>query len=153
MQLIQRESNDLANWSPLDQLMNLRKQLNRFMDSPFPELARTTEFFNGWVPPLDLFEDKDSLVAKLELPGMKKEDIEITLQDGVLTVSGERKETINTEPGELHRSERFHGRFTRSLALPKPVISEKTKASYKNGLLTITLAKTEDAKPKQIEIG
>jgi len=153
MQLVQRESNDLSNWTPFDQLMNLRKELNRLVDSPFPDLARATEFFNGWAPPLDLYEDKDSLVARVELPGMKKEDIEISLHDGMLTVSGERKETRNSPSTEAHRSERFHGRFSRSLALPKPVIAEKTKASYQEGILTITLPKTEDAKPKQIEVG
>jgi HSP20 family protein len=153
MQLVQRESNDLSNWSPFDQLMNLRKELNRLVDSPFPDLAHGTEFFNGWVPPLDLFEDKESLVARIELPGMKKEDIDISLLDGTLTVSGDRKETQNSGPAEEHRSERFHGRFSRSMALPKPVIAEKTKATYKDGILTITLPKTEEAKPKQIEVG
>jgi HSP20 family protein len=153
MQLIQRESNDLTNWSPFDQLMNLRKELNRLVDTPFPDWDRPTEFFNGWVPPLDLFEDKDSLVARVELPGMKKEDIDISLHEGVLTISGERKETTDSEAGEVHRSERLHGRFSRSLALPKPVVAEKAKASYKNGILTVTLAKTEESKPKQIEVG
>ena len=83
---------------------------------------------------------------------MKREEIDISLHDGLLTVSGERKAEDRGEGVELHRAERFHGRFQRSLELPKPVQSDRASATYKDGVLTIVLPKTEAAKPKQIDV-
>ncbi len=101
---------------------------------------------------MDLYEDKDNLIVKAELPGMKKEGINISFHDGTLTISGERNLEEKHEGAEPCRSERFFGRFHRTLALPKPVQSDKAKAAYKDGILTVTLPKTEEAKPKQIEV-
>ena len=149
MQLIRRIPYEVSDWSPFDQLFGLRNELKRLLDFSYSEGARPLGLVTGWVPTMDLFEDKDNLVARAELPGLKKKEIEISLQEGVLTISGER---IREKEGDYHRSERFHGQFHRSLSLPKTVQADKVKATYKDGLLTVILPKTEEAKPKQIEV-
>lgn len=138
--------------SPFDRLTNLRDEINRLFDTPFGGLAGETELFNGWTPALDLYEEKDNLVLKAELPGMKKEEIEISLHEDTVTISGERKVDRAEGAGEASRSERFFGRFQRTLTLPKPVDASKVTARYKDGILTVTLPKTEESKPRQIEV-
>jgi HSP20 family protein len=101
---------------------------------------------------LDVFEDKDNVIVKAELPGMKKDEIEVSLHDGTLRISGERKNESKFQDAEVYRAERFVGRFQRSVSLPTPVASDKVSAQYKDGILTITLPKTEEAKPKNIEV-
>ena len=107
---------------------------------------------SGWNPALDLYEDKDNLYVKVELPGMKREEIDVSLHEGRLSVSGERKSEQKHEDGEVYRAERFFGRFQRTVMLPAPVAAEKVKAQYQEGILTITLPKTEEAKPKHIDV-
>ena len=152
MKLIRRQNTDLWNWSPVEQLSTLREEINRLFDSPFGELTRRMDLFNGLTPALDLYEDTDNLIVKAELPGMKREEIDISVHDGTLTISGERKYEEKNRDAEPYRSERFLGRFHRTLALPKPVQSDKATANYKDGILTVILPKTEEAKPKQIQV-
>ena len=105
-----------------------------------------------WAPALDVQEDKDNYVFRAELPGLKREDIDVSLQDDVLVISGERKvETVN-EGVEVHRQERHHGKFQRALTLPTQVAADKITAQYKDGVLTVTLPKVEEAKPKKIDV-
>ena len=102
-------------------------------------------------PALDLYQNSENVVAVVELPGMRREDIEISLHDGTLTISGERKrETSNGERAE--RTERYIGKFRRSITLPTRVDANKVSAIYRDGILTVTLAKAEEAKPKQIPV-
>jgi len=143
---------ELSTWSHLDQLLNLRDEIHRLFDPRLADGQRTTEFFDGWTPAIDLYEDKENLFVKVELPGLKKDEIEVSMHDGTLSISGERKAATEDSSNQTFRSERFFGRFHRSLALPKPVAVDKIKASYKDGILTVTLPKTEEAKPKQIEV-
>ncbi len=153
MQLTRRQqSRDFWSLSPFEQLNALREEINRLFDMPLGSWLAPTEFFRGWAPALDLREDKDNLVVTVELPGMKKEDIEVTVQDGVLSISGERKREQTAEEEGVYRSERYYGRFHRTITLPKPVKEDEVKATYKDGVLTIVLPKTEEAKPKQIEV-
>ena len=152
MKLIRRQNADLWSWSPVEQLSTLREEINRLFDSPFGELTRRIDLFNGWTPALDLYEDTDNLIVKAELPGTKREEIDISVHDGTLTISGERKYEEKNQDAEPYRSERFFGRFHRTLALPKPVQSDKATANYKDGILTVILPKTEEAKPKQIQV-
>jgi len=152
MKLMRYTRPDLWNLSPLDQMTSLRDEINRLFEAPFGELARSGEFFNGWAPALDLREDNDNLVASVELPGMKKEDLDVSVQDGVLSISGERSREDKTEEGGTYRSERYYGRFHRTVALPKPVKLDGIKAAYQDGILTVTMPKTEEARPKQIEV-
>ena len=152
MQILRRDLNDVSPWSPFDQLLSLQNELNRLMRFPHGEFPRPSEFFSGWVPPLDFYEDKDNFIVKIELPGMKKEAIEISLHDGALTITGERNPAEEYREVETFRSERFQGRFHRTLSLPKPVNPDQVKAAYVNGILTVTLPKAEEAKPKQIAV-
>jgi len=152
MRLIRRQTPDLWNWSPMGRLTTVRDEINRLFASTFGDFGRSTELFNGWTPALDLYEDKDNLTVKAELPGLKREEIDIAVQDGTLVISGERKYEKTSKDSEPYRSERFYGRFHRTVALPKPVLSDKAKATYKDGILTVVLPKTEEAKPKHIEV-
>ncbi len=140
-------------WNPLRQLSTLRDELDRWFENPLLGFGDETQpFRSGWMPALDVYEDKENFVLKAEMPGMRKEDIDISLHEGVVTISGERKEENKKEESDVYRSERFFGRFQRSFALPTSVNAEKVAANYKDGILTVTLPKTEEAKPKQIPI-
>ena len=107
---------------------------------------------SGWTPVLDVFEDKDQFVVKAELPGMKQEDIQVSLHDATLTVSGERKGEQKDKDAGVYRSERYFGRFQRTIDLPNTVDQAKVTADYQDGILTIALPKTEAAKPKRISV-
>lgn len=101
---------------------------------------------------MDVYEDKDNLYVRAELPGMKREDIDLSMHEGSLSISGERKSEENFKNSELYRAERFFGRFQRTVTLPTTVAVDKVKATYKDGILTVTLPKAEEAKPKQISV-
>ena len=107
---------------------------------------------NRWVPPIDVREREDRLEFTAELPGLKKDDIDITVEDRVLTLSGERKFESTEEKNGYHRIERSYGRFTRSFTLPHEVDQDNVKATFEDGLLTIEIPKSEEAKPRKIEI-
>jgi HSP20 family protein len=151
MNLIRYRSPEVS-WPSLDRWTSLRDDLNSLFESPFwPGLGRTGQLFSAWSPALDLYQNNDNVVAVVELPGMRKEDIEISLHDGTLTISGERKgETPHGEKAE--RTERYVGTFRRSITLPVRVDANKVSASYQDGILTVTLSKAEEAKPKQIQV-
>jgi HSP20 family protein len=118
---------------------------NRLLDLATREIAAPA----GWTPALDLYENEDAYVATIELPGLKAEDLSIDLRDGVLTLSGERKAEAN---GGAFRNERPAGKFSRKVELPHRVDAQNVKAEYKDGVLTVTLPKAEDAKPRKINV-
>jgi HSP20 family protein len=142
----------LATWPGFGRLTDLRDEIDRLFESPVAEMTRTSHLLSGWTPVLDFYEDKDNLLVKVELPGMKREDIEVSLHEGSLSISGERKSEEKHKDADVYRAERFIGRFQRTVSLPTPVATEKVKAQYKDGVLTITLPKTEEAKPKHIDV-
>jgi HSP20 family protein len=152
MNLIRYQSTELTSWPSLDRWMSLRDDLNSFLESPsWSSFGRTGQLFSAWSPALDLYQNNDNVVAVVELPGMRKEDIEISLHDGTLTISGERKREISN--GEkTERTERYVGKFRRSIALPVRVDANRVSATYQDGILTVTLPKAEEAKPKQIPV-
>jgi HSP20 family protein len=151
MHLIRYQTPELSNWPTLDRWSNLRDELNSLFDLPFGSNSRRQDLFGGWSPALDLYQNNDNLVAVVELAGMRKEEIEISLHDGTLTISGERKSsTSNGEKTE--RTERYVGSFRRSITLPARVDANKVSATYRDGILTITLPKAEEAKPKRIDV-
>jgi len=152
MKLIRWRRPELSTWPAFGRLSDLRDEIDRLFEAPLTELARTSQLLSGWTPALDMHEDKDNLIVKVELPGMKREDIDVSLHDGSLSISGERKGEEEHENAEVYRAERFVGRFQRVVTLPAPVAADKVKAQYKEGILTITLPKTEEAKPKQIDV-
>ena len=141
MKLIQCERPGVASLN-FGRLPNLQDELDRLFESPL----------TSWAPALDVHEDKDSFVIRTELPGLKREDIEVALHDGALLISGERKIEKAEEGVEVHRQERYYGKFQRALTLPTPVAADKITAQYKDGVLTVTLPKVEEAKPKKIDV-
>lgn len=138
--------------SPIGELNRIRNEIFRLFEDPFSAIAPNTSFFEGWEPNIDIYEDRDKVSVKAELPGMKREDISVTLDGNTLTIAGERKAEEEHKEGEQYRAERYFGRFQRSITLPQPVDQKKIQASYKDGVLTVTLAKSEEAKSKRIEI-
>ncbi len=153
MSLIRYQEPELATWSPFDRLSSLREEMNRLLDGSLAGFAtRDFGLLSGWTPALDVYEDKDHVFVKVEVPGMKKEEINISLHDGMLSVSGERNQETATREGQAFRSERYFGRFRRTVELPTQVDPNNVKASYRDGILTVELAKSEAAKPKQIEV-
>jgi HSP20 family protein len=150
MSLIRYQVPELSNWSSFDRLTSLRDEVNRLFDFSWP--SRDSGLLSGWSPALDVFDDKDNFVVKVELPGVKKEEINLSLHDGVLSISGERKHERDAKEAGAFRSERYFGKFQRSVTLPVAVDPNKITASYKDGVLTVELAKAEEAKPKQIAV-
>jgi len=152
MSLIRYQNPESVAWPTLGRWSNLRDELDSLFELPFlANIANQTQLFSGWTPALDLYQSNDNVVAVVELPGMRKEDIEISLHEGMLTVSGERKqETGENEKAE--RSERYVGKFRRSISLPARVDTSNVSATYKDGILTVTLPKAEEAKPKKIQV-
>jgi HSP20 family protein len=143
---------EVATWPGFGQLTSLRDEIDRLFETPLAELTHGSQLLSGWTPALDMYEDKDNVYVRAELPGMKKEEIDLSLHNGALSVSGERKQESKFENAEVYRAERFIGRFQRSITLPTPVAADKVKAQYKDGILTVTLPKTEEAKPKHINV-
>jgi HSP20 family protein len=139
-------------FSPFNQLSRIRNEINRIFEDPFGLASAASTFFEGWTPAVDVYEEQDKITVRAELPGMKKEDIDITVVGDTLTIAGERKQEEEKKEGEVYRSERFLGRFQRSISLPTQVDVNNVQATYKDGVLTVNIAKSEQAKRKQIEI-
>src|SRR5881392_2008005 len=144
MSLIRYQTPELMAWPSLDRWSSLRDDLNSLFELPFwSSIARQGQLFSGWSPALDLYQNNDNVVAVVELPGMRKEDIEISLHDGTLTIGGERKSETGENGENATRTERFTGKFRRSVTLPTRVDSNNVNATYKDGILTVTLPKAE----------
>jgi HSP20 family protein len=152
MSLIRYQSPEISTWPSFDRWATLRDEMNSLFELPsMGNLARQTQLFSGWSPALDLYQNSDNVIAVVELPGMRKEDIDISLHDGMLTIAGERQ-TSSGEGENAERTERFSGKFRRSITLPTRVDAGKVSATYKDGILTVTLPKAEEAKPKKVEV-
>jgi HSP20 family protein len=134
-----------------DRLADMHEELDRVFESTFGSTVRSLGTLSRWTPPVDVYQDKDQFTVVAEVPGMKKEELEISLNGDTLTISGVRK-SEEKEDDQRFRTERFFGRFQRSLTLPSAVNAEKVKASYKDGVLEVVFPKAEEAKPKQIEV-
>lgn len=145
-----KPENEVSTWSPFRDLMNMQREIGRLFDNFVTE---GDDFASAmWAPRVDVMEDKDSYVIRAELPGVSRNDVKITLQENVLTIKGEKKQEKEEKDTDFHRVERSYGSFERSFTLPMSVRSEKIDASYKDGILSITLPKAEEAKPKEIEV-
>jgi HSP20 family protein len=139
----------LVRWDPVSDLagMEIERLQRMFTDFYGGGLSRT------WIPPVDIFEnDNHEVVIKAELPEMKREDISVTFENNVLTLKGERKSEHVTTQERFQRAERHSGSFSRSFTLPASVDPTRIAASYKDGVLTITLPRREESKPKQISV-
>ena len=141
---------NLSVWDPFREMEVL---LDRYGRSARKSLAKSDDqaFEVGdWMPVVDIDETEDAFVVKAELPGVEKDDVSVNIDNGVLTIKGEKK--IETEDKKRHRVECAYGSFVRSFTLPQEIKAEKIEAEYKNGVLTLTIPKSEEAKPKQIEV-
>jgi HSP20 family protein len=142
----------LVKYNPFSELRSIQEQMNRLF-----ELAggRETgeEFQEGlWQPPVDIFEDENSIVIKADLPEIDQQDIEVKIEGNTLILRGERKHEADFRKEKYHRIERYYGPFQRSFSLPHTIDLAGVKASCDRGVLTVTLPKKEEAKPKQIRI-
>ena len=138
-----------------DPFETLTREFDRMLRRPF-DLPAFFEEENAdlatWHPRMDVVEKDKEIIVKMDIPGMKQDDIKVTLEDNVLTISGERKFEKDDKKDNYHRVERFYGNFTRSFTLPLTVDSKKINATYKNGVLELVLPKKEETQPKQINI-
>ena len=144
----------LIRWRPTRDLLSIRDEVNRLFDNFFTGLPeRRRGLLEGeWAPSVDVAETDNEVVVTAELPGVEQDDVDITITDDVLTLKGEKKEEKEVKEKNYHRIERSYGSFQRSVSLPAGVQADKAKATYKDGVLHITVPKTEEAKPKQIKI-
>ena len=139
--------------SPLADMAVLQNRLNSiFSDFNLPEGERESLAMGSFIPPVDVYEDTNQVMLKLEVPGIKQEDLDVHVENQTLTVKGERKFEKNEKEENFQRIERRYGSFTRSFTLPQTVDTSAVKANYEHGLLTISLAKKEAAKPKQVKV-
>jgi len=143
---------ELTPWRPFE-FDRVRREMDRLWDS-FLEgrPVRRVEDDREWLPSVDVSETKNDLVIKAELPGLDTKDIDISMNNGYLTIKGEKKHEKEEKDENYHVIERSYGSFTRSVRLPREVQSDKITASFKNGILKITLPKSEEAKKKEIKI-
>jgi HSP20 family protein len=143
---------ELAPWRPFRELERMRREMDRIWDSFFERRPARVEEAAEWFPTLDVSETKNDYVVKAELPGIDPKDIDISLTNDLLTIKGEKKQEKEEKEENYHVIERSYGSFTRSVRLPGQVQSDKINASFKNGVLRVTLPKTEEAKKKEIKI-
>jgi HSP20 family protein len=159
MSLIKRNPNqEISRWSgefPMFRgLESLQRDMNRIFDQFFlRDMLPDDSFFSrDWTPAVDVIEKNDGYIIKAELPGMSKDDVKITLENNLLTIRGERKNELNDKEGNAHRIERRYGAFERSFTIPGTIKANDVDAQYKDGILTLTLPKQEEEKPKLINV-
>ena len=143
---------NMITYDPFRELRTLQDEVNRVFSSSFGRSGESGMMRGAWNPSVDIFENKDQIVLEAELPGLKPEDVNISIENNVLTIHGERKFEKKDEEDNFHRVERSYGSFTRSFTLPPTVSSENVDATFDNGILRLSLAKREEAKPRRIEI-
>jgi HSP20 family protein len=143
----------IVRWKPFRDMVSIQDEMNKLFDDFFGHPVARTDWTEGvWSPSVDVSEDKDNVVIKAEMPGMNKDDVKISIQDNVLTLKGEKRQEKEQKDKNYHRVERSYGSFCRSFQLPTSVKSDNIKANYKDGVLSVTLPKTEEVKPKEIPI-
>jgi HSP20 family protein len=146
----------IVRWEPFRDLMGLQERMNRMFDDVYRPARTGSEddwaLGGTWAPAVDIFEHQGNIVLRAELPGVDAKDVDIRLENNILTLRGERKLDSEVKRENYHRVERSYGSFSRSFTLPMAVDQGKISADYKDGVLNVTLPKREEAKPKQISI-
>ncbi len=143
----------VVRWDPFRDFAQLHDQINRVFTEAYPRRDEGLMTAGSWMPPVDIYQHGDhELVLKAELPDMTREDIELTIDNGTLTIKGEKKFSSEATEEQFHRIERRYGTFSRSFSLPPTVDPSKVGAEYKNGVLSVRLPLREEAKPRQIEV-
>ena len=150
---------NITRWDPLSEFSSLQERFNQLLGQPgglFRNMGSSMDqplAFGNFAPPVDIYEDDHQVTIQAELPGIDEKDLNITVENNVLTISGERKLENEENKENFHRIERSYGRFTRSFTLPSTLDTENINADFNNGVLKIVLNKSEAAKPKQIKVG
>jgi HSP20 family protein len=143
-------------WDPFQDLRSAQDEMAQMSPMLAHALGQHTQQDNGrataWAPALDISERKDAYLVTVELPGLKPEDLDITMEDGLLTIQGERQFTSESSEQQFHRVERRYGAFRRAITLPAHVLAEGIQASFEDGVLQILVPKAEEAKPKRIQV-
>ena len=143
-----------VKWNPSVELEEISNRLNRIFGRPpaRAESGKETLAMADWAPCVDISETDAAYLVNAEIPGVKKEDVRVTIEDGMLTLQGERKMEKESKSNKFHRVERCYGSFMRSFLVPDDADEGKIKAEFKDGMLNITLAKSEKAKPRQVNV-
>ncbi|MGB7590952.1 MAG: Hsp20/alpha crystallin family protein [Terriglobia bacterium] len=143
----------IVRFEPFRDLLTSQREYVRLLKEAFSPMSGETEVSTrSWAPPVDIYETEDAIVLKAELPGIDPKDVEVRVEDNTLYLKGERNYEKDVNEQNYHRIERSYGSFARSFSLPNSISAEKVKAEYKDGLLTLTMPKREEAKPKTIKI-
>ncbi len=143
----------LTRWNPVNDIFNMQREMNRLFNSAVNRPRKDEDYESAvWTPMVDISEDADQYSLHFDIPGIDKKDVKMNFADNTLTISGERKETGEQKDVTCHRIERLYGKFYRSFTFPSAVNAEKISASYKDGVLLVTVPKAEEVKPKQITI-
>ena len=143
----------IVRYDPFRDLRTLQEEVNRLFSSNLSRSFGDEGIGRGaWAPSVDIYENKDQIVLEAELPGMKQEDFDLSIENNVITLRGERKFEKTDETDNYHRVERSYGSFTRSFTLPQSVSAEGATAEYSNGVLRVTLPKREETKARRIEV-
>jgi HSP20 family protein len=143
---------NFVRWNPLSDMNLIQNQMNRLFESALHGWPSESNGTTHWTPSADIFESENELVVNIDLPGVDPKMVDVRVENNVLTVSGERQFDEKQNQNNYHRVERSYGLFARSFTLATSVDADKIRASYKSGVLTITLPKAEAAKPKRIQI-
>jgi HSP20 family protein len=135
-------------------LLDIQKEMNDLFDFSLSRWNRSQAGLldGNWNPAVDIYDSKDNLLVKADLPGLKKEEIDISVHEGTLFIKGEKKQESEKKEKGFVRTERYYGSFSRAIPLPTSVDDSKVKANYKNGVLELVIPKKEEAKPKQIKV-
>src|SRR5687768_4143320 len=143
----------MVKYDPFRELRNLQDEMTRLFTGSHPGEFNREEMTHGsWAPRVDIWEDKEKLNLEAELPGMSRDDFEISVENNVITLRGERRFENKVEGENYHRIERSYGSFTRSFTLPQTVTAEGARAEFNNGILSVTLPKREETKARKIEV-
>ena len=142
----------VERWDPFREVGDFQSELNRVFDGFFGRSGTMPGGDRVWAPAVDMYETKDDLVVTAELPGVNEKEVQLSITGDVLSLKGERTLSQDTKQESFHRGERWYGRFERHLSLPVSVQADKVKATYRDGVLMITLPKAEEIKPKSIKI-
>jgi HSP20 family protein len=146
----------MARWEPFHNLMTIQDRMNRIFDEAYRGQREGSEddwaLGGTWAPAVDIYEQGDSTVLKVDLPGIDPKDVDIRVENNILSLRGERKLGPDVKRETCHRVERAYGAFSRSFTLPSVVDTSKIKADYRDGVLKVTLPQKEEARPKQISV-
>jgi HSP20 family protein len=144
---------NVVKYDPFRELRNLQDEMTRLFTGTRPATTSREDInYGAWAPNVDIYEDKERLILEAELPGMSLDDFEISVENNVMTLRGERKFEKKTEGDNYHRVERSYGSFTRSFTLPQTVTADGATADFENGILRVSLPKREETKARKIEV-